>query len=87
MPSPTLFALAFAAAVVVAPFCEELLFRLVLQGWLEKWEDWRLGWRKRAINDEARRRMTNCRCRAIPTTTSDESLLPIIRHSRFVIRH
>jgi len=43
--SPTLFALAFAAAVVVAPFCEELLFRLVLQGWLEKWEDDELGWR------------------------------------------
>ncbi len=37
--SPLLFAVAFAAAVVVAPICEELLFRLVLQGWLEKWED------------------------------------------------
>ena len=42
--SPTLFALAFAAAVVVAPICEELLFRMLLQGWLEKWEDSRLGW-------------------------------------------
>ena len=41
----TLFALAFAAAVVVAPICEELMFRLLLQGWLEKWEDLRLGWR------------------------------------------
>jgi membrane protease YdiL (CAAX protease family) len=43
--SPTLFALAFAAAVLVAPICEELMFRLVLQGWLEKWEDLELGWR------------------------------------------
>jgi membrane protease YdiL (CAAX protease family) len=42
---PTLFFLAFFAAVVVAPLCEEPLFRLVLQGWLEKWEDYRLGWR------------------------------------------
>ncbi|MEX2091313.1 MAG: CPBP family intramembrane glutamic endopeptidase [Pirellulales bacterium] len=42
---PTLFALAFAAAVVVAPICEELMFRLLLQGWLEKWEDFQLGWR------------------------------------------
>jgi membrane protease YdiL (CAAX protease family) len=40
-----LFVLAFAAAVVVAPLCEELMFRLVLQGWLEKWEDRELGWR------------------------------------------
>ncbi len=43
--NPTLFVLAFAAAVVVAPICEELLFRLLLQGWLEKWEDRQLGWR------------------------------------------
>ncbi len=42
--SPTLFVLAFAAAVVVAPICEELLFRMLLQGWLEKWEDKWLGW-------------------------------------------
>lgn len=43
--NPSLFLLAFVAAVVVAPVCEELLFRLVLQGWLEKWEDLELGWR------------------------------------------
>jgi len=43
--SPRLFVLAFVTAVVVAPICEELLFRLLLQGWLEKWEDARLGWR------------------------------------------
>lgn len=43
--NPGLFVLAFTAAVIVAPLCEELLFRLVLQGWLEKWEDSQLGWR------------------------------------------
>jgi membrane protease YdiL (CAAX protease family) len=43
--SPLLFLLAFVAAVVVAPVCEELLFRMLLQGWLEKWEDRELGWR------------------------------------------
>lgn len=43
-PNPALYGLAFAAAVVAAPVCEELLFRLLLQGWLEKWEDRRLGW-------------------------------------------
>jgi membrane protease YdiL (CAAX protease family) len=33
------FLLAVVAAVVVAPVCEEIIFRLMLQGWLEKWED------------------------------------------------
>jgi membrane protease YdiL (CAAX protease family) len=36
------------ATVVVAPVCEELTFRLLLQGWLERWEDRRLGWRQTA---------------------------------------
>jgi membrane protease YdiL (CAAX protease family) len=31
--------LACLSAVVVAPICEEITFRLLLQGWLEKWED------------------------------------------------
>jgi membrane protease YdiL (CAAX protease family) len=31
--------LACLSAVVVAPICEEATFRLLLQGWLEKWED------------------------------------------------
>jgi membrane protease YdiL (CAAX protease family) len=38
-----LFVLAFFAAVIAAPLCEELTFRLVLQGWLEKWDAWRGG--------------------------------------------
>jgi membrane protease YdiL (CAAX protease family) len=37
------FLLAAIAAVIVAPICEEILYRLVLQGWLEKWEDEGLG--------------------------------------------
>jgi membrane protease YdiL (CAAX protease family) len=42
-PSGSIFAAAFFAAVVFAPVCEEIAFRLLLQGWLEKWEDGRLG--------------------------------------------
>jgi membrane protease YdiL (CAAX protease family) len=56
-PNVSLLVLATAAAVVVAPLSEEILFRLLLQGWLEKWEDMRLGWRTEEQNDEAR--MTN----------------------------
>lgn len=44
-PNVALMAVASTVAVVVAPLCEELTFRLLLQGWLEKWEDLRLGWR------------------------------------------
>ncbi len=44
--SPALLAVALVAAVVVAPICEEIIFRLLLQGWLEKLEDAVLGWRK-----------------------------------------
>jgi membrane protease YdiL (CAAX protease family) len=35
-PDPALFAVLFFAAVVVAPLAEELLFRVLLQGFLEK---------------------------------------------------
>jgi membrane protease YdiL (CAAX protease family) len=44
-PTAPLMFVAFMAAVVVAPICEELAFRLLLQGWLEKLEDQWLGWR------------------------------------------
>ena len=37
-PNPLLLMAAFFSAVVVAPICEELTFRLFLQGYLEKWE-------------------------------------------------
>ncbi len=49
-PSPWVLVLAGVAAVVVAPICEEITFRLLLQGWLERWEDARLGWRKQAVD-------------------------------------
>jgi membrane protease YdiL (CAAX protease family) len=42
-PNEIILAVAFLAAVVVAPICEEIMFRLLLQGWLEKWEDARSG--------------------------------------------
>jgi membrane protease YdiL (CAAX protease family) len=48
-PNPWILVLAGVAAVVVAPICEEITFRLLLQGWLERWEDERLGWRTLAI--------------------------------------
>lgn len=44
-PDLVVMLLAAFAAVVVAPICEEVGFRLLFQGWLEKWEDKRLGWR------------------------------------------
>jgi membrane protease YdiL (CAAX protease family) len=69
--NPSLFLLAIMAAVFVAPLCEELLFRLVLQGWLEKWEDQQIGWR------------TPPKVEALPTETgvtmaaSESTLMPM----------
>jgi membrane protease YdiL (CAAX protease family) len=37
-PSLPTLALCFLSAVVVAPVAEEFFFRLLVQGWLEKWE-------------------------------------------------
>jgi membrane protease YdiL (CAAX protease family) len=39
------FTIAFVSVVIIGPICEEVIFRLLLQGWLEKWEDRMLGWR------------------------------------------
>jgi membrane protease YdiL (CAAX protease family) len=36
---PLVMLLACVSAVVVAPLCEEVTFRLLFQGWLQKWED------------------------------------------------
>lgn len=44
-PDLLTFLVAFVVAVVLAPICEEPLFRMVLQGSLEKWEDRLVGWR------------------------------------------
>jgi membrane protease YdiL (CAAX protease family) len=41
-PNFMLFFVAAFVAVVVAPVTEEIFFRLLLQGWLEKWEAWRV---------------------------------------------
>src|SRR3972149_500364 len=53
VPNPALLLLAFAVAVIVAPICEEIIFRLLLQGWLERWEDERLGWRRAPAGNTA----------------------------------
>ncbi len=47
-PDPTMLIVAGVATVIIAPICEEITFRLLFQGWLERWEDDRLGWRKPA---------------------------------------
>ena len=90
---PTLFLAAFFVAVVVAPICEELTFRLLLQGWLEKWEDARLGWRGESrptpsISDDAvsieagQSRNDETRMTNDEYTVSDHSSFDI-RHSSF----
>jgi membrane protease YdiL (CAAX protease family) len=38
---PSVIVFGVISAVLVAPICEEIMFRLLLQGWLEKWEDGR----------------------------------------------
>ena len=48
-PDPTMLVVAAVATVIIAPICEEITFRLLFQGWLERWEDDRLGWRTPAI--------------------------------------
>src|SRR4051812_36203005 len=50
-PDPWILLLTGVAAVIVAPVCEEIAFRLLLQGWLERWVDRRLGWRRKASNE------------------------------------
>jgi membrane protease YdiL (CAAX protease family) len=49
-PSGPLMFVAFLSAVIVAPICEECAFRLLLQGWLEKFEDQSLGWQTQPSN-------------------------------------
>jgi membrane protease YdiL (CAAX protease family) len=44
-PDMITFLVAFVVAVVLAPICEEPLFRMLLQGSLEKLEDRLTGWR------------------------------------------
>ncbi len=42
--SPAMLLAGFLLAVVAAPLSEEFIFRLVLQGWLERWEDETIGY-------------------------------------------
>lgn len=44
LPDPAVFAAAMLSAVIAAPVFEELVFRLLLQGGLEHWEDRRIAW-------------------------------------------
>ncbi len=53
--------LATVAVVVVAPICEEIIFRLLLQGWLEKWENERVG--RQEVESTVETGMTNDECR------------------------
>jgi membrane protease YdiL (CAAX protease family) len=48
-PDPILLLFAGVTTVVIAPICEEITFRLLFQGWLERWEDERLGWRRPSL--------------------------------------
>jgi membrane protease YdiL (CAAX protease family) len=50
-PAPSVFFASAVFAVVVAPVCEEITFRLLLQGWLERWEDEQLGWRRKVTSE------------------------------------
>ena len=34
-----------------SPYCEEMTCRLLLHGGLERWEDERLGWRRKAASE------------------------------------
>jgi membrane protease YdiL (CAAX protease family) len=87
--------LACLSTVVVAPICEEITFRLLLQGWLEKWEDRMIGRISEPStsiadsdvartspteNDEAR--MTNDGMTNDETSTDDDSSF-VLRPSSF----
>jgi membrane protease YdiL (CAAX protease family) len=72
-PQVLLFAVVCFSAVVVAPICEELVFRLLLQGWLEKWDD------MQRTNDELRMKNEE-------QEWADDSSFDI-RHSSFAMRY
>jgi membrane protease YdiL (CAAX protease family) len=78
--------LASIAAVIAAPVSEEIFFRLLLQGWLEKWSEQRqiscevqLQDAEQMTDDQGQ--MTNNECRM---TNEEQSAVP---DSSFVIRH
>ncbi|MEX0611312.1 MAG: CPBP family intramembrane glutamic endopeptidase [Pirellulales bacterium] len=78
-PNVAIVFLASVAAVVVAPVSEEILFRLLLQGWLEKWKDRRVRRHDEQQKDDA-------------LTTNDEARITnddreASANSSFDIRH
>jgi len=89
-PNLIVMLLAAFAVVVVAPVCEEITFRLLLQGWLEKWEAERLGW-----HDEPSLEVNasgEVRISAADSMTNDEAQMtnegtPDSGDSSFVFRH
>lgn len=82
-PEIVVLALATFMAVVIAPIGEEITFRLLLQGWLEKWEDRYLGWRQPMNNQltepaaEAASQFGIYDDAAADSETSDVELVPV----------
>jgi membrane protease YdiL (CAAX protease family) len=80
-PNMVVLALATVVAVVVAPVGEEITFRLLLQGWLEKWEDRRLGWRDINVVEATSERLdeapSNARASADVSETETIVLTPV----------
>ncbi len=62
--------LACVSAVVVAPICEEVTFRLLFQGWLQKWEDGIVRINADGIPDEGTIQAGN--------TTLEDSTKPVV---------
>jgi membrane protease YdiL (CAAX protease family) len=84
-PDPTLLVVGFLTAVVVAPVCEEIAFRLLLQGWLEKWwcgqrdaESQESG----SVEQEVQQDATDG-----PLSRSEDAVVPALRtpHSAFAL--
>ncbi len=88
-PNVGLLILATITAVLVAPLSEEIFFRLLLQGWLEKWEDRRTAERDATISEPA---PVESAPELIAELENDEARmtndeLEATGHSSFVIRH
>jgi len=67
-----------AAAVIAAPIAEEFLFRLLLQGWLEKVEDALLGWKTTSQNAQEKTAQPG-------ESTPDESVADATRESLMLL--
>lgn len=73
-PDPTVFLAAMLAAVTAAPVLEELVFRLLLQGGLERYEDERIGWTHSLPSPKGARLLVELREQeAAPDTPSDDA--------------